>query len=137
MRVVLDANVLLAGVFTRGVCERVLDTCWENAPAIVVVGSEHILGEFADNAETKFGVPPEQIVEAVESLRHRMELVEPSEVATDACRDADDLPVLGTATAGKADYLVTGDRDLLVLKSFQGIPIVSPREFYQLTGVSG
>ena len=137
MRAVLDANVLLAGVFTRGVCERLLDICWENAPTIVIVCSEHILGEFADNAETKFGVPAEEVAESVDKLRYRVEIVEPSEVALDACRDADDLPVLGTAAAGNANYLVTGDRDLLVLKSFHGIPIVSPREFYDLVGVSG
>jgi uncharacterized protein len=130
VRVVLDANVLLAGVFTRGVCERLLDVCWENAPAMVVVCSEHILGELGENAETKFGVPAVEVAETIEKLRHRMEVVEPSQVATDACRDADDLPVLGTAAAGNADYLVTGDRDLLTLQSFHGIPIVSPREFY-------
>jgi len=129
VRAVLDANVLLAGVFTRGVCERLLDICWENAPTIVIVCSEHILGEFADNAETKFGVPAEEVAESVDKLRYRVEIVEPSE--------ADDLPVLGTAAAGNANYLVTGDRDLLVLKSFHGIPIVSPREFYDLVGVSG
>lgn len=132
MKAVLDANVLLAGVFTHGVCERILDICWENAPAIVVVCSEHILSEFADNAETKFGVPAEEIADAVDKLRHRVELVEPSEVPMDACRDRDDLPVLGTAKAGNVDYLVTGDRDLLTLKSFHGIPIASPRDFYDL-----
>ena len=130
MRAVLDANVLLAGVFTRGVCERLLDICWENAPAIAIVCSEHILGEFANNAETKFRVPAQEVAEALGRLRHRVETVEPSAVAADACRDAGDLPVLGTAVAGHADYLVTGDHDLLLLKSFQGIPIVSPREFY-------
>jgi len=132
VRAVLDANVLLAGVFTRGVCERVLDICWENAPAIVVVGSEHILGEFAENAEAKFGAPTAEVAEAVAKLRRRMEVVEPSAVAPDSCRDVNDLPVLGTAVAGNADYLVTGDGDLLLLKSFHGIAIVSPREFYDL-----
>lgn len=137
MRVVLDADVLLSGVLTRGVCERVLDTCWDRAPGIVVVCSEHILREFADNAATKFGVPAEEVVEAVEKLRHRIELVGPSEVPISACRDQDDLPVLGTAMAGNAEYLVTGDGDLLTLKLFHDIPIVSPREFYNLIRGSG
>lgn len=132
MKAVLDANVLLAGVFTRGVCERVLDICWENAPAVGIVGSEHILREFAENAATKFGVPTAEAVGAVEELRHQIEIVEPNQVEPGACRDVDDLPILGTATAGKVDYLVTGDHDLLSLKSFHGIPIVSPREFYDL-----
>lgn len=132
MRTVLDANVLLSGLFARGVCERVLDVCWENAPAIVVVSSEHLLREFAESAEKKFGVPAAEVAEVVEKLRHRMEVVEPSPVPPDACRDADDLPVLGTAAAGNVDYLVSGDDDLLSLKSFHGISIVSPREFYDV-----
>jgi len=40
--------------------------------------------------------------------------------------------VLATALAGKADVIVTGDDDLLVLKRFRGIPIVSPRQFLEL-----
>jgi putative PIN family toxin of toxin-antitoxin system len=137
VRAVLDANVFLAGVFTRGVCERMLDICWDRAPAIVVVCSEHILGEFVENAVTKFGVSAEEITEVADKLRHRVEFIEPSQVPIDACRDRDDLPVLGTAMAGKADYLVTGDGDLLMLKSFHGIPILSPREFYDLVRESG
>ena len=130
MRAVLDTNVLLAGVFTRGVCERVLNICSTPAFDIVVVCSEHILGEFAANAETKFGVPAEEVSEAVDILRHRVELVVPDDVPIDACRDPEDLPVLGTATSGRADYLVTGDGDLLTLGAFHGIGVVSPREFY-------
>jgi uncharacterized protein len=57
-------------------------------------------------------------------------LLELSAVATDACRDADDLHVLGLATTGKADYLVTGDDDLLVLKRFGRCRIVTPRQFW-------
>jgi len=47
-----------------------------------------------------------------------LSLLEPAPIATDACRDADDLHVLGLAKTGRADYLVTGDDDLLILKRF-------------------
>ena len=40
--------------------------------------------------------------------------------------------VLATAVAGKADVIVTGDDDLLVLKTFRGIRILSPRKFLEL-----
>jgi uncharacterized protein len=132
VRVVLDTNVLLSAVFTRGICERVLDICWENSPAIVVICSELILREFAEHAHAKFGVPTDAVGEAVVKLRAHLEVVNPSEVAADACRDPDDLPVLGTVVAGHAHYLVTGDQDLLTLNSFLGIAIVSPRKFYEL-----
>ena len=57
-------------------------------------------------------------------------VVTPDVVAKDACRDINDLPVLGTAIAGGADVLVTGDKDLLILHPFQNIAILSPREFH-------
>jgi predicted nucleic acid-binding protein len=44
--------------------------------------------------------------------------LEPAAIAADACRDADDLHVLGLAKTGRADYPVTGDDDLLILKRF-------------------
>jgi uncharacterized protein len=47
----------------------------------------------------------------------------------DVCRDPDDNILLALALDGKADYIVSGDRDLLELTPFQGIPIVTPAEF--------
>ena len=48
------------------------------------------------------------------------------------CRDPDDDKLLETAVMGEADCLVTGDRDLLVLSPFQGVPIVTPAVFLDL-----
>ncbi len=51
-----------------------------------------------------------------------------------ACRDPKDDVVLEVAVAGEADYIVTGDNDLLVLHPFEGIPIVGPAEFLKALG---
>jgi predicted nucleic acid-binding protein len=47
-------------------------------------------------------------------------------------RDADDDNILACSLAAEADYLVTGDSDLLELKSFKGMPIIAPRVFEML-----
>lgn len=47
-------------------------------------------------------------------------------------RDAGDLPIFVAAVEGRADVIVTGDRDLLALKDYEGIRIVTPREFLDL-----
>ncbi len=60
----------------------------------------------------------------------RAVIVDPEPVERGACRHRKDLPVLGTAVAGDADCLVTGDNDLLVLKSFRGIRIIRPVDFW-------
>jgi putative PIN family toxin of toxin-antitoxin system len=61
-------------------------------------------------------------------LLKEVELVEVSQQVTD-CRDAEDNKFLELAISGKADYIVSGDNDLLVLNPFRGIPILTPREF--------
>lgn len=77
------------------------------------------------------GHTPEQAKDRVDWLRVIATIVEPKQVAMDACRDSDDLPVLGTLVSGNADCLVTSDKDLLVLETFNGHPIQSPRRFWE------
>jgi len=130
VRVVLDTNVLLSGLFVRGLCEAVLDACVASDGCLIVL-SEHLLREFERHAQKTFHAPSREIREAMKFLRDHAEIVTPAEVAAKSCRDADDLPVLGTLVAGQADCLVTGDKDLLTLGKFNGRPILSPRQFYE------
>jgi predicted nucleic acid-binding protein len=64
-------------------------------------------------------------------LRQRCEVVQPAPVPPGAFEDRDDLPVLGTAVAGNASILVTGDKRLLDLESYNGVAILSPRAFHE------
>jgi len=59
-------------------------------------------------------------------------LVDPVQAAEPLLRDGADQPVLGTFLASNANYLVTGDKDLLALSALY--PIVTPAEFWQLHG---
>ncbi len=127
MRLVLDANVLLAGFGTRGLCEALVSVCLESHHLII---SQHLLTEVRRYVSTKFKVPSARADEIIIFLREHAEVVKPSIVAPAVCRDADDLPVLGTAVAGRASLLVTGDHELLTLKEHAGIHIVTPRECY-------
>jgi putative PIN family toxin of toxin-antitoxin system len=63
--------------------------------------------------------------------RRLAERVEPAELPTPVCRHPDDDRVLATALAGRADAIVTGDDDLLVLGAYEGIAILSPRRFLE------
>lgn len=128
MKVVLHTNVLLSGVFVRGLCEDVLDRYIES-DTITPVLSEYILTEFERCAREKFGVPAQKAQAARRQLGGLFEIVSPPPVAAEACPDPDDLPVLGTLLAADADCLVTGDKALLKMKAFSGHPILSPRAF--------
>jgi uncharacterized protein len=127
VRVVLDTNVLLAAFTTRGLCEAVLAVCLDGHQIIL---SEPILAETSKHLAGKFKMPAAQARQIIEFLRENAELVEPQPVPADSCRDPKDLVVLGAAEAGHADCLISGDEDLLILKQFKAIRILSPRAFY-------
>jgi uncharacterized protein len=127
VKVVLDSNVLLAGFTSRGLCESVVIACLDSQD---LVGSHYILGELERNLTTKFKMPDVQATQIVRFLTRSTTVVEPTPVRPGACADKTDLPILGTAVAGTADCLVSGDQDLLMLKKFKGIAILSPRAFY-------
>jgi predicted nucleic acid-binding protein len=65
----------------------------------------------------------------LEQLRLRVRIVEPTPLSSPVSRDADGDAVLATAVAAGAAVIVTGDQDLLVIGRYNGIDIVSPREF--------
>lgn len=129
MKIVLDTNVLVAAFAAHGVCEAVYETCLAQHQIVL---SEHILDEFARHLPRVLKVSAEHADEIAESVRSQAVIVEPAGVPADACRDADDLPVLGTLIAGAADCLVTGDKDLLALETYAGKPIFSPRALHEM-----
>jgi putative PIN family toxin of toxin-antitoxin system len=127
MRLVLDANVLIAAFVARGVCAELLEYCVrEHDP----VTSAPILDEVHRNLVAKIKAIASQAHQTVKLLRTRLEVVEPVGLGAQVCRDADDDVVLGTAIGGRCDAIVTGDKDLLDLESYRDIPIVSPRAFW-------
>lgn len=128
MRLLLDTNVLVSAFISRGVCHELLEHC---ALEHEIVGSRFILAEFEDKLVRKFRVPPSVAAEALALVQSRMELVEPLALDSPVCRDPDDDWVLAAARAGRCACLITGDRDLLVLDEFDGIPILPPSGFWR------
>ena len=126
MRIVLDTNVLIAAFIARGICHQLLEHCVSHHELVI---SEFILDEVREKLGAKFKFTSEIASEVIALLRSRMEIVKPASLAKPVCRDADDDNILAAAVAGNCDCIITGDKDLLVLKQFQGIDILSPSEF--------
>ncbi len=126
MRVVLDANVIVAAFAARGLCESVMEVCLSEHEIVL---SEELLDEILESLLRKIKLPSGVVDGIGELLREHANMVYPIPIAPGVCRDPDDLKVLSLAVASKADYIVTGDKDLLVLKKYGGIPILSPRSF--------
>lgn len=125
MKVAIDTNVLVAALHTRGLCSDILMACLQKHQVVL---SEYILGEVERVLVTKIKTESKEAKAITFRLRDDTEIVKPTTIPDDACRDHSDLPVLGTAMAGNAEVLITGDEDLLSLKEYRGVRIVSPRE---------
>jgi uncharacterized protein len=103
------------------------------APEAFVISSPALLAELAeviarpqfDAILTRSNTSRERSLAEMHELT---EVIAPPPLAQPVCRDPDDDAVLALAIAAKADFIVSGDRDLLSLKSYQGIPIVTPAE---------
>jgi uncharacterized protein len=127
VRIVLDTNVLIAAFLSRrGRCNRLVEYCGREHH---LVTSEFILEELRDKFRSKFKMSPQLAEEGVVALTSRMEVVEPRPLAVPVSRDPDDDWVLATALAGRCALIVTGDKDLLSLGSFNGIRIIPPADF--------
>jgi len=128
VRVVLDTNVFIAAVVSDGLCR---DLVRVRVLPRRIVTSKPLLRELRSTSRNKFAVDPDELP-LLRQLQEEAEIVAPVRLDERVCRDEDDDMVLTTAIAGKADVIVTGDEDLLVLRKFGGIKILSPRQFLEL-----
>ena len=125
MRVVFDTNVIVAGIVAEGLCREILETHLpEHTPILAPI----LWAELVDKLRDKFGLRQEDLP-ALGLYRQHAEWCNPVPLAKPVCRDPDDDWVLTTAVTGGADAIVTGDRDLLSLKTCAGIAVLSPRQF--------
>lgn len=123
----MDTNVLIAAyASTRGACAALFEHCVRNH---TVVTSEWILKEFQEQLTVKCGFGNADAEDAADILRGLFEVAAPAPLGEPVCRDPDDDHVLAAALGGRAECIVTGDKDLLVLGQFQSIPILRPAEF--------
>jgi putative PIN family toxin of toxin-antitoxin system len=125
LKLVLDTNVLLSAVLVPGTCREFLKG---QALLHEWFTSAGLVAELAEKLEGKLGLPPERTPLFLVYQR-RARLVAPLPLPTRVCRDPDDDLVLATALAAQADVIITGDKDLLTLKTHGGVRIRSPRQF--------
>jgi len=131
VRVVFDTNVLIAAFLTEGVCSKLLVRARKKECDLIL--SEAIMEEFERVLVKKFSLSRIDLSEirillgeATGEILHHVGTIEP------ICRDADDDKILACARTANADYIVTGDQDLLVIEQYEGTSIVTPRDFEAL-----
>ena len=128
--VVIYTNVWISGLVFGGNPEKVIRHFVDGR--LFVVTAEELLSELRRKISQQFPlfVPNQALLEA--SIREEAILVQLGAVDVAVSRDIDDNKFIEAAIIGNADYIVSGDKDLLVLKHYKKIKIIKPAEFLQL-----
>ena len=121
MRLVLDTNILISAFFWDGNERKLLRSCRRKKHQLIV--SPDILDELSRVLQRKFKLPFEKVNEYREEILLMAEIVIPTGQIEIIKEDVTDNIVLETATIGKAEKIITGDKHLLKLKEFKGIII--------------
>ncbi|OGW82467.1 MAG: putative toxin-antitoxin system toxin component, PIN family [Omnitrophica bacterium RIFCSPHIGHO2_02_FULL_51_18] len=128
MRILLDANVLIAGFIVHGACTELFEHCGRNH---TLVTSDYILDELQKTLITKFRYSTFEAARAVEITQIKSTIYIPADVPDSACEDPEDPPILGSAVSGKCQCIITGDKALLKISPYQNIDIISPSDFWK------
>jgi uncharacterized protein len=131
LRVTPDTNILVSGlVFRHGKPAQLLRMAL--AGEINLTVSQAILDEMTDVLGRKFGASPKEIAEATAIVKGAARTVSPTVELNVIKEDPTDNRVLECAVSAGADYIVTGDKDLLRLKRYDSIHIKSVGEFLEI-----
>ena len=133
LRVVLDTNVLVSGLaYPTSVPGRIVGS--RRQGGLDVVLSHYIVDELVRVLPRlpRVRMTPQHIRDLADSLMFEADLVEPAGPHDPGLRDPADQPALRTLLAAQADYLITGDKDLLALAGRHSI--LTPAEFWARHG---
>ena len=130
MRVVFDTNIFISAfVITGSLAEKAILKIIEGEDCLLI--SRDIIDEVLSVLSSKFGRDREALSHVAVTLSELAEWVRPGR-RVKIFRDEPDNRILECAIYGRADLLVTGDKEILQLKEYKGVKIISLKEYVEL-----
>ena len=129
MKIVLDTNVFISGIFFSGPPSQILQA-WKNKQLRIIL-SQDILDEYhrvAESLSSKY--PSIDIFQIIELVTVHGQLVDSTGLDITVCEDPDDNKFIECAIASDTKIIVSGDKHLLKITGYQGITVFKPREFF-------
>lgn len=128
MKLVVDTNVIVSGIFFSGPPYRILNA-WQHGKIEIVLSPE-IFSEYRRVAERLSN----QFVQIelspwLELLLANSTIVEPKPLKNAVCEDPDDDKFLACALASNTQFIISGDKHLLDITGYKGVAVVKPRYF--------
>jgi putative PIN family toxin of toxin-antitoxin system len=131
-RVVLDTNVLVSALLFTGKLSKIVDL-WQQGKVIPLISRETFEELRAVLEYPKFSLAPDEIQSIIENeILPFFEVVEIQENVRGVCRDPGDDKFIACAVSAPADFLVSGDKDLIGLKRYKTVKIIRVSEFLSM-----
>jgi uncharacterized protein len=137
MKIVFDANIYFSAIGVDNETLKLVEYCFLQSEWIIFLSpstkleiQNKILSDKFQKA-TKSRIPKSEIEQIIQTLFANTIEIKPTK-KVDICRDPKDNMFLELSETSQADFLVTGDKDLLVLKEFQNTKILTPRGFIEV-----
>jgi len=128
LKVVMDTNVFVSGVFFSGPPYQIL-TAWQSGDFELVV-SDEILYEYKRVGEILAEERPKIDLEPILNfVIEHARVYKPTKLKEPICEDPDDDKFIACALASGSKVIISGDKHLLKVSGFQGIDVLKPREF--------
>ncbi len=128
MKVILDSNVIVSAFATRGLCSSIFEL---SVLTDTIIISEYILNEVERILKKKIHIPHNIVNQIMNYLKETCEIMSYKELPKRICRDKDDDNIIALAFSNNINLIITGDKDLLVLKKYKHISIISPKEYWK------
>lgn len=129
MKVIIDTNVLVSGIFFGGIPEEII-LAWKSNLFNLVI-SHDILEEYLEVVQDlQERYPTVQALEIVQTLAVTSEITYSLVLKEQISEDPDDDKFLAAALASKTKIIVSGDKHLKKISGWSGISVLSPRKFY-------
>jgi uncharacterized protein len=128
VRVVLDTNVLISGIFFSGPPNLILKS-WRNGDIQFVLSSE-IIDEYVKVSGILAEEHPKIDISSILTLiASHSETIQSIPLPHQVCEDPDDDKFLACAISGRCEFIISGDRHLIKVSGYRGIMVITPREF--------
>ena len=128
IKLILDTNVFISGIFWSGTPAKILNAWYEKK--IKIVCALEILDEYSRVSDILSKKYPSVDMEPFINLMIRdAELFTPIKLKTPVSRDPDDDKFIAVALAANCHLIVSGDNDLLSVTGYKDIEIINPSEF--------
>ncbi len=131
-RVVLDTNVILSALLFKGKLSEIVEL-WKNRSFIPLISKEIFKELQRTLAYSKFHLTKNETHLIINDyILPYFEVVDVAKPFNNVCRDKDDDKFLSCAISGDSNLIVSGDMDLLSLKSYKNVKIITPTEFLSI-----